>query len=1418
MSGTTQAPTPDPAPPERAPTPRRRRSGWFALAAALAVPAALATLLAWGLYTPRGTATLLGIAPSLSVTQPRGALLGGDFAAQRIEWMRGGSVRLRVDGLHWSGLHIGWHAGARPWLRVRVAQVALERFELRPSATQAAVDASGGAVPDGLRLPLALRIDRLDIGELVHPALGEQALSDVNASLELGADDGARHRVESLAFTRSPWRAQISGQIDADAPMQMQATLQAQPVARSTGPMSAWRASASARGPLARFDVEASLRSLDVGATDGPAKAELDLRASVLPFEAWPLAALDATTRALDLSRLVDGAPSTRIDASARVSTRGWDQPAQVVLRLDNRAAGRFDAARLPLQALAIDVQGRPDQPTRLELREFELTLGRPGNSAGRVEGRGTIERERVAVQMTLSDVRPDELDSRLAPTRLSGSMQIDATDWWPAPPGGVAAPALPRLALRARLDGALAGVANPVRIELDADASRERLGLQRLRLASGDAVAELSATAVRDAAMVWRASGQARLERFDPLPFWQGASDSPWRRGPHRVDGRVDFDVNAAQAAWRIGGATLLAGLRGRADLVLGDSVLAGVPVAGTLDLRSDGPALQVQGALDAAGNRMRVDGRAATQAPGHDDAWGFELHAPALAALDPLMRLVRPAGAARLELSGAIDANARVNGRWPSLRTEGQAQARQARIGEFAAAQAQARWRMGTAAHAPLELQAELAGVTLGARSTLDSATLSVEGSPASHRIEARASAPLRAPGWLEQMTAGAPPPAPAAAASAAGTSVAVGGAVALLSAQGGLVGDLENTGRIDAWRGSIQRVDLRPRGAPQAQAWLASSGLELALEFDPADAGLAGATLGAGRAVVVGATLAWSRVVWRVAGPGRAASLEANAVLEPIAVAPLLQRLQPGFGWVGDLTLAGHLAVRSAPTMQAEIVIERHGGDLGVRDLAVPELPVQSLGLSELRLGLSARDGLWQFTQALAGSNLGSAAGAQVLRTAPDVVWPAPETPLEGVLQANVAQLGAWGNWLPAGWRLVGSAHAGASIAGRFGEPEYTGEIRGSGIGVRNLLEGVDVHGGELLVSLQGPRARIETFVLHAGAGTVRLEGEGSLGVSPQARLRLLADRFELLGRVDRRLLASGDATLLFDAQAVRLDGRLAVDEGLFDFSRADAPGLSDDVQVLRPGDGVRSDVAPTRAMRRQVAVDLRVDLGRKLRVRGRGLDTLLRGELRVSAPGGRLAVHGAVRAEDGTYAAYGQKLDISRGDLRFNGPVESPALDVLAIRPNLDVRVGVAVTGTAASPRVRLYSEPAMSDMAKLSWLVLGREPDGLGRTDTALLQRAALALLSGESGGRNNDLVHAIGLDELSLRQSDGEVRETFVNVGKQIGRHWYVGYERSLNAATGAWQLIYRTAQRLTVRAQSGEDSSLDLLWTWRWK
>ncbi len=118
---------------------------------------------------------------------------------------------------------------------------------------------------------------------------------------------------------------------------------------------------------------------------------------------------------------------------------------------------------------------------------------------------------------------------------------------------------------------------------------------------------------------------------------------------------------------------------------------------------------------------------------------------------------------------------------------------------------------------------------------------------------------------------------------------------------------------------------------------------------------------------------------------------------------------------------------------------------------------------------------------------------------------------------------------------------------------------------------------------------------------------------------------------------------------------------------------------------------------------------------------------------------------------------------------------------------------------------------MADMDKLSWLVLGRASP-TGGAEAALLQEAALALFSGKSGGGKRGVVASLGLDELSFQRNGPN--GPAVTLGKQLGRHIYAAYERSLSGALGTLQLFYDLTRKLKVRAEAGERSAVDLIYT----
>ena len=1479
-----------------APRPQRRRLAWWlgGSAAGLVLLAAVVVgVIAWSLRTPSGSGWLLPLVPQLKVTSPQGSLLG-DFAAEQAEITLPGIGLLRLERPRWHalGASLGDHGR---WLHLRIDTLHADRVTWLPDPAQPATTRAPAQPPRTLRLPLEIEIREATVDELRIGSANALPVRALRAGVHLGAEGGARHRLESAAARIEQGSATGTIAIAADPPFAVDAHVDAQSNATGAGTGIAFGATVLARGPLDALSVTAAAR---VPATATHGAQSLDARAVVKPFAAWPLGELQARADALDLSAFSTAAPATSLTGRAVATTSGSDVPASVTLDVKNARAGRWNEGLLPVLHARAELRARPDDPGTLDVQTLEATLGSSQLAGGKIAARGRWTPVAWNVDADLAKVRPDALDARAPATALDGTLALRGSGF-----GGAAASSAASAATSATTSAAsstatstatstassgpadtrvvelVAALAGPLvdrrlpataprqaQLRLEARAAANEIEVKKAEARLGAASATLAGKLSRsDPATPWRARAQATLAGFDPAPWWPGAPGAFFARGKNRIDASGDVDLVWPSTMPSDSLYAMAAALRGKATLHVAPSTLAGVPVQGQASFVNDdgAPRPAVDGV--AGGNRVQARGRIAVTGQ-ERDAWQFTIDAPQLVTLAPWVPATAAAPSASgkrgassaARIAGSLQAQGRLAGRWPDMTSEGDLRASALRFEALGVRQASGRWKLGSAATSPLDATLVLDGADIAGRA-IEHAEAMLSGTARAHRAELRIASAALPPEWADALarqrgvvvnaaaSTAASRSASASSASASASSTkpsttAIPSARSLLTviAEGGLV-DTTNE-RATGWRGSVRELTARSVDAP-VRTWLAARDLRGSVAWA---GGLLRASLEPGSIEALGATLRWSRFAW-LAGVGTApAQLDAQATLDAFPVAPALRAWQPDFGWGGDLAVTARLDVRSAPTVKVDAVIERAAGDLTVTD----ELQTQRLGITDLRFSAAATNGTWNFTGAVAGASLGVVSGGATVRASPTAAWPDAQATLEGGLGARVDQLGIWGNWVPPGWRLAGELRASANLTGRFGAPQYTGRIDGTGLGVRNFVEGVSVTDGTVAIALQGTSAHIERFTAKGGNGTVRLEGDAAFEDAPIAKLRLVAEKFQMLGRVDRRIVTSGSAALQLDAKTIGLNGEFVIDEGLVDFTRADAPTLGSDVEVVRrpavapatlvnASRGTVTSVAPAasaampaaataaapavpalaaKSSSRAVALDLRVGMGEQLRVRGRGLDAGLRGELRVTSPGGRLAVNGTLSTVDGTYQAYGQKLGIDRGVLTFTGLVENPRLDIEATRPNLDVRVGVTVTGSALAPRVRLFSDSDLSDLDKLSWLVLGHASETGGGADAALLQQAAVALLSGEGPGVTDRLIRSIGLDEVSVRQSQGAVKDTIVSLGKQISKRWYVGYERGLNTTTGTWQLIYRIAQRITVRAEAGGDNAVDVNWTLRWK
>jgi translocation and assembly module TamB len=557
------------------------------------------------------------------------------------------------------------------------------------------------------------------------------------------------------------------------------------------------------------------------------------------------------------------------------------------------------------------------------------------------------------------------------------------------------------------------------------------------------------------------------------------------------------------------------------------------------------------------------------------------------------------------------------------------------------------------------------------------------------------------------------------------------------------------------------------------------------------------------------------------------------------------------------------SGDIRVQAGEAALVTRITSRGTGSAIERTLnAAADAPSTPAGLRQAELRLDAEGDTVRANLAWDSERAGeirAEASTRVLQRAGGWQW-APDAPLAGRVTARLPNLGVWSMLAPPGWRMAGTLEADATLSGNRTAPRWNGTLGADKLALRALVEGLDLRDGRLRASLSGDHIELTEFTLKGGAGstariagqsgnrstaaseaasdggTLSARGELSWGAASasgsgirmavQAQLRAL----RVLVRTDRQVTLSGDLQARLDAGQFTVRGDLKTDRAVVILPDETAPSLGGDVVVR----SAAKDREAAQEARRQAArnegqvakaqtakppdIAVNFDLGDDFAVQGRGITTRLEGKLNIrnAALNAPPRITGEVKTVKGQYRAYGQQLDVETGVARFNGPFDNPALDILAIRPNISQRAGVQITGTALSPRVRLYSEPALSDAETLSWVVLGRASATSGG-ESLLLQQAALALLGGlGKGGSGGGLASRFGLDEIGFKGpgSGGDLRESAVTVGRRLSKDFYVTYERSLSGTLGTLFIFYDLTRRLTLRGQAGQQSGIDLIYT----
>jgi translocation and assembly module TamB len=1164
---------------------------------------------------------------------------------------------------------------------------------------------------------------------------------------------GAReHALDGLRLRWAAVDAQTAVDLQASATVDATAPFALRGTLRAAAPGQAV-AEAAVSGRLGALELSGTLLG------DGrfrSLKATLD--AHVAPFAPEPLTAARVRSEGLNLAAWFAAAPQTALDIELKVKG-GSATPLVGQIAVRNQQPGSLGQRRLPMSSMAsgftLDAAAR-----RLQLTDIVADLSGGGHITGGAEllGRGEGGRWSSDWQLALNALDLSALDTRLVPTRLDGRAVLAIN------------------AQRQRFDVTL----DQRGMQLQARGAHDgaQITLEQMLLRTGPVAGTGEASGRAQIALAGERAVQAELQlrAFDPARLLAQALPAADARAAGIPDAALTGKVNVRgvlQPAWL---------LQVDADLAPSRIAVSGrtFPVQGRLRGRISAQRIE-QTELALAVGRNRFGARGAFGAPGDTLEVSIDAQEPGLL----LPGLTGQIGGA-LSLSGALRAPA------ATFALKGTRVAVQGATVGAMTTRGTVRAEPALPGAPPLiVLDTELDARTIEAGGLrLTQLAARVAGSSAKHtlNLSARGNAldtrVVLEGQWVRPL---APALVPAGGGRAASASARVPSAAARAPVS------TPASAPASFWRGRV--LEARNAGA-YPMALSAAAPLEFGvgrLRFGPAQA-----TVGDGRLQVD--TLEWQ--------PGQLVSRGSLAAFPVGTLADLfVARSAAGTPepFASTLRMAGEWSLAQTPRLNGRLQLRRESGDV-----VLGATPPFALGLSRVELDAQIVEDRLQVQARAQGAAAGEATAALSLDPSPRLSLNSPMT-----LRADLAlrTLRPFGRYLGALADVDGSLNARVEGDGTLGKPRISASVRGERLRADAPQYGLSVRDGRLDAQLAGGVFEVRQFEARAGEGT--FTAKGSLPMRPGLSVPPLtwrAERLSLLTRPDRRMVVDGDGTLVGDRGRLILSGRVRAREGYVEFARATRTRLGDDVVVL----GRTTAPASVQAGRSPFGIRLDLDFGDAFRIVGSGLDAMITGRIAlVSADDGTLSARGKVSTARGTFNAFGQRLDVDRGTLLFNGPLDNPGIDALALRRLSRVEVGVEITGNARVPRVRITSNPPMSQGEQLSWLVLGRGLDGASQADAAMIAGIAASVLGGEdSVPITRRIAQSFGLDDIGVRRDGGAFGGQVLSLGKRLSDRVYVAYEQAVNATTNLLRVDLELHQFISLRAEAGAVSGFGIFYT----
>lgn len=399
-----------------------------------------------------------------------------------------------------------------------------------------------------------------------------------------------------------------------------------------------------------------------------------------------------------------------------------------------------------------------------------------------------------------------------------------------------------------------------------------------------------------------------------------------------------------------------------------------------------------------------------------------------------------------------------------------------------------------------------------------------------------------------------------------------------------------------------------------------------------------------------------------------------------------------------------------------------------------------------------------------------------------------------------------------------RLSGIALVNAQLGGSRDTPKLDGEIRFEDATVR------DANSGTTLQKVNGTARITETALQIASVrgigdkgGEVSLHGAISWS-SPSAKIDALTitldrlkidDKKQVSGELDGSLVVNGPIDNLMATGRIdlkRLDvlvpEQLPRSVAALNLKHVNAPPQF----TKRSG---RNDEPQSQGGNSIIGLQIVISALDRISIRGRGLDAMLGGELKLRGTSNEPVAEGAFQLVQGRLSLLGRQLDFERGTAAFAGTLE-PYLDMEAVAEADGVTITVTVSGPASRPEFKFSSQPDLPDDEILARLVFNKSLIKLTPMQIAQLASEVDKIGGLTSGpGMLDKLKSTIGIDRLDVTSEKNG--DTAISAGSYVGDSTYVGVRQGLSAGSSRIIIDHDLTKNLKARGEVGADGNSKL-------